>query len=68
MNRDTTGDDLRIERILARLPNGKRISASQLARAWGYSRAWVSAIEAKPVVREETAERYRAALRSLTGQ
>lgn len=58
--RSTTGLDLKVERIRA------RITATLLAQEMGVTRQRISAIEASAVVTPDTVERYRASLMSLT--
>lgn len=56
----TTGLDLKIERVRA------RVTAVDLAHAMGVSRQRISAIESLATVPTEAAERFRAALMSVT--
>lgn len=56
----TTGMDLKVERIIA------RITAVRLAQELGVTRQRVAAIEGAAVVTDDTADRYRAALMSVT--
>jgi len=56
----TTGMDLKIERVKA------RVTAQRLALELDVSRQRVSAIEALAVVNDDQAGRYHAALLSLT--
>lgn len=60
MHNDTTGLDLKIERVRA------RITAKRLADELGVTRQRVSAIEALAFVNSEQVDRYRSALVSLT--
>lgn len=55
-----TGMDLKLERVKARVKTG------DLAVAMGVSASRVSTIEARAVVPDDTAERYLAALGTLT--
>lgn len=56
----TTGIDLRVDRVKARL------SVQDIARETGWSRSWISQIELRDRVPADTAGRYREALRKLT--
>lgn len=56
----TTGMDLKLERVKA------RVTAQRLARTLDVSRQRISAIEALAVVHEDLASRYRDALLSVT--
>lgn len=60
MHNGTTGIDLKVERVRA------RITAKRLADELGVTRQRVSAVEALAVVSEVQADRYRLALMSLT--
>lgn len=60
MPTQTTGLDLKVERVRA------RVTAISIAEAMGVTRQRVAAIEALAVVSDEAAERYRAAVMSLT--
>lgn len=56
----TTGMDLKVERVKT------RVTAQRLALTLEVSRQRISAIEALAVVNDDLADRYRAALLSLT--
>lgn len=56
----TTGMDLKVERVKA------RVTAQRLARELEVSRQRISAIEALAVVNDDLVARYRAALVSVT--
>lgn len=60
MTTATTGLDLKIERIRA------RVTATRLADEMGVTRQRISAIEGDAVVTDTAARRYRDALKSLT--
>lgn len=60
MRNETTGLDLKVERIRS------RITAKRLADELGVTRQRVSAIEALAVVGDDQVDRYRAALMSVT--
>jgi plasmid maintenance system antidote protein VapI len=56
----TTGLDLKLQRVR------HRVKAKHLADQMGVSSARVSAVEGQAVVTSETAEKYLAALQTLT--
>lgn len=56
----TTGMDLKVERVRA------RVSATRIAERMGVVRQRISQIEALAAVPDDTAERYRMALASVT--
>lgn len=60
MTSATTGIDLKVERVRA------RVSAVRLASEMGVVRQRVSQIEALAVVNDDLAQRYREALLSVT--
>lgn len=62
MPQATTGLDLKVERVRA------RVTAKSLADQLGVTRQRVSAIEALAVVGDDQATRYRTALMSLTSE
>jgi DNA-binding XRE family transcriptional regulator len=59
---ETTGMDLRLERVRS------RIKANRLAATIGVSRQRIWQIEELPSVTDRWRDRYLAALRTLTGQ